>query len=76
MRSISKSKLKTHLLKVFRELEDSGEELIVTDRNRPVLRIVPYKERKDVKDAFSDIRGKLSLFEDPDLPTQDEWGDI
>ena len=69
MKSISKSKLKTHLLKVFRELEESGEELIVTDRNRPVLRIVPYKERRDVKDAFADLRGRLELLEDPDLPT-------
>lgn len=73
MKSISKSKLKTHLLQVFRELEESGEELIVTDRNRPVLRIVPYKAKKDVNEAFSDLRGKLEFFEDPDEPTMDEW---
>jgi prevent-host-death family protein len=76
MKSISKSKLKTHLLKVFRELEESGEELIVTDRNRPVLRIVPYRKRKDVKDAFADIRGSLKLLEDPNLPTTEEWEDV
>lgn len=73
MKSISKSKLKTHLLKVFRELEESGEELIVTDRNRPVLRIVPYNKRRNVRDVFADLRGTLKFHEDPDLPTLDEW---
>ena len=41
--SISKSKLKAKMLAIFRELEASGEELIVTDRDRPVLKIVPIK---------------------------------
>ena len=76
MRSMSKSRLKTHLLRVFRELEESGEELIVTDHNRPVLRIIPYRKRKAVGEAFADIQGELKFHEDPNQPTSEEWEDI
>jgi prevent-host-death family protein len=41
--TISKSKLKARLLEILREVEESGQELIVTDHGRPVLRIVPIK---------------------------------
>jgi antitoxin (DNA-binding transcriptional repressor) of toxin-antitoxin stability system len=44
-KSISKSKLKANMLQIFRELEASGETLIVTDHNKPVLKIVPIKEK-------------------------------
>ena len=72
-RKMSKSKLKAHMLAVFRELEESGEELVVTDNNRPVLRIVPYIEATSVEQAFQRVRGRLVLHEDPDVPTVDEW---
>lgn len=73
MKSISKSKLKAHMLRIFRELEESGEELVVTDNNRPVLRIVPYKKSQSVDQAFSALRGKIVFHEDPDTPTLEEW---
>ena len=76
MKSMSKSKLKTHLLRVFRELEESGEELVVTDHNRPVLRIIPYRQRKRVEEAFADIRGEMKFNEDPNEPTLEEWEDF
>ena len=46
--SISKSQLKARMLEIFRSLEASGEELIVTDHGKPVLKIVPIKERATV----------------------------
>ena len=49
MTSISKSKLKANMLRIFREIEESGEELIVTDHNRPVLRIQPIDRKKTVE---------------------------
>ena len=39
MDTISKSKLKANMLRIFREIEASGEALIVADRGRAVLRI-------------------------------------
>ncbi len=52
MLTISKSKLKAQMLRVFREIEASGEELIVTDRNRAVLRIQPISSKRRVEDMF------------------------
>lgn len=76
MRSISKSQLKTHLLRICRELETSGEELIITDRDTPVLKITPIRQRLTVESAFSDVMGNLDFFEDPDAPTGEDWGDV
>ena len=45
MTTISKSKLKAHMLRIFREIEQTGEDLIVTDHNQPVLRISPIKKK-------------------------------
>ena len=76
MISISKSKLKANMLSVFRNLEETGTEAIVTDRGKPVLRIVPYVERpKTVRELFADVQGKLVFNEDPDAPTIAEWSD-
>ena len=74
MPSISKSKLKANMFRIFREIEESGEEWIVTDRNRPVLRIQPIVEKKTVEEVFGAIQGKVVYREDINAPTTDEWG--
>ena len=73
MLTISKSKLKANMLRVFREIEASGEELIVTDRNRPVLRIQPIGSKGTVQDIFDSIEGKVIYHEDINAQTVDEW---
>ena len=73
MRTISKSKLKAQMLSVFREIEASGEELIVTDRNRAALRIQPIASKKKVEDVFASSPGQLVFHEDINAPTIDEW---
>ena len=74
--TISKSKLKANMLQIFRELEASGETLIVTDHNRPVLKIVPIRQGKSVEELFGQYQGQLIFYEDPNEPTIEEWGDI
>lgn len=73
--TISKSKLKARMLEVFRELEASGKELIVTDNGRPVLKIVPIKEKASVTDLFGGLQGRVVYLEDMDTPTLSEWED-
>lgn len=73
MMIISKSKLKTHMLQIFRQIEQTGEELIVTDNNRPVLRIQPIKRKASVDEVFAPYRGKMVIHEDLDTPTLAEW---
>ena len=76
MPSISKSKLKANMLRVFREIEETGEEWVVTDHNRPVLRIVPIIRKKSVEEIFGGIQGKVAYGENIDRPTTGEWGPL
>jgi len=75
MNVISKSKLKAKMLEIFRQLEASGEELIVTDQGRPVLKIISIKKEASVAEVFGDIQGKVSYFEDINTPSLSEWED-
>jgi antitoxin (DNA-binding transcriptional repressor) of toxin-antitoxin stability system len=75
MITISKSKLKAKMLETFRQLEASGEELIVTDQGKPVLKIIPIKKASSVADVFGDIQGKVAYREDINAPMLAEWED-
>ena len=74
MPSISKSKLKANMLRIFRDIEETGQEWVVTDRNRPVLRIQPIVQKKTVEEVFGAIPGKVIYREDINTPPTEEWG--
>ena len=74
-KSISKSKLKAKMLEVFRQLEASGEELIVTHDGKLVLKIVPIKQEATVAELFGDLQGRITYLEDINQPTLTEWED-
>ena len=75
-KTISKSKLKATMLEAFRELEATGGELIVTERGRPVLKIVPIRPKLSVQEIFGDVQGQVVYFEDINTPTIDEWSEV
>ena len=70
MNTISKSHLKAHMLRVFREIERSGEEMIVTDNSRPVLKIVPIKNTQSVDTLFDNVRGQVVYSRNLNGPVQ------
>ena len=76
MKTISKSKLKAHLLELFREVESSGEALIITDHSRPVLKITPFDEKKSIHELFTPFQGKISYSKDIWDFDAEEWGDL
>jgi prevent-host-death family protein len=53
--SVSKSQFKPHSLEYFRRIEQTGEELVITDHGRPVLKVVPY-----VADTEECFRGSVT----------------
>lgn len=75
MQTVSKSALKARMLEYFRRIEESGEELVVTDNNRPTLRIVPIRQRQPAADTFAGLQGKVVYHEDVMTPTMDEWSE-
>jgi prevent-host-death family protein len=71
-RSVSKSKFKPRSLEYFREVESSGEPLIITDRGRPVLTIVPFG--KAVEEKVVRLRNVVTKYDCPHEPVaKDEW---
>ncbi|MFA5203334.1 MAG: prevent-host-death protein [Lentisphaeria bacterium] len=74
---VAKRKLKTGMSAYFRRVEQTGEEMVVTDRRRPVLRVCPIREKRPVEDVFADLRGKASAATAVlCAPTQEEWGEV
>lgn len=72
-KTVSKSHLKANMLKIFRELEASNEELIMTDNNMPVLIIKSIKKTASVDALFSNLQGQVIYHEAIDTPTVEEW---
>jgi len=63
---ISKSKFKPNALKYFREVQQKGKALIITDRGKPVIKIVPYSE--DLSKALKALRNTVIKYESPTAP--------
>jgi prevent-host-death family protein len=70
--SVSKSRFKAHALEYFRQVETSGKPLIITDRGKPVLRLVPY--RGDPDSALRVLRETVVKYRAPTRPVgEDDW---
>ena len=69
---ISKSQFKPRALQYFREVEKTGKELIISDRGKPVLKIVPYTENSE--EALKVLRDTVVKYDDPTEPVGlEDW---
>ena len=69
---VSKSEFKARALEYFRRVERTGEPLIITDRGRPVLKIVPYLE--DPEAALRALRDSVLTYGRPFEPVGlEDW---
>jgi prevent-host-death family protein len=73
MNTVSKSALKAKMLEYFRQVEETGEDLVVTDNGRPVAKVVAIRAKASAADVFGDVRGRVVYREDILAPTTDEW---
>ena len=72
MHTISKSEFKPKALKYFREIQESGQELIITDHGKPVLKISPYHQ--DAKTVLKELHNSVHDYKDPLEPVAlDDW---
>ena len=63
------------MLEHLRRVEETGEELVVTDKGRPVVKIVPIRVRTPARETFADVRGHVVYHEDVRAPTTGEWSE-
>ncbi len=76
MITVSKGQLKAKMLEYFRSIEQTGEELIVTNNRIPVLKVIPINKKRYAADVFADIRGKIKYYEDILAPETAEWNEV
>lgn len=53
---VAKSKLKARMLEYFREVERTGEPLVVTDHGREVLEVRPIRRPSSIHDVLAEYR--------------------
>lgn len=74
MAQVSKSQFKARALEYFRQVEATGEPLIVTDHGRPSLEIRKLETVADERDPFEILKGSVSYYERPFDPVdEEEW---
>ncbi len=72
MNQVSKSQFKARALAFFRQVELSGEPLVVTDRGEPVLELRPYTP--PVADPMAALRAAILYFDNATSPVgEDDW---
>ena len=76
MVTVSKSILKAKMLELFRRIEQTGEELVVTSNGVPVLKVVPYRPPLSIEEVFGDLAGHVEYHADILEPTTDEWSEV
>lgn len=70
--SVSKSKFKPRALEYFRKVEKTGQPIIITDRGKPVVKIVPYSE--EPTEALKVLRNSVVAYVNPTDPVGlEDW---
>ncbi len=69
---VSKSEFKAKALELFRQVEASGQSLVVTDHGKPTLEVRPY--RSSERNPLEILRGSVVRYDNPTDPIAvDEW---
>lgn len=72
MDQISKSDFKAHALEVLRDIEQTGQPRIITDRGRPTLEI--RKLRVSAAEPLEVLKGSVIKYEEATAPAaDDDW---
>lgn len=69
---VSKSEFKAKALEFFRQVEASGESVIVTDHGKPVLEVRPYRSIE--RNPLDVLKGSVVRYENPTDPVAEgDW---
>jgi prevent-host-death family protein len=68
---VSKSEFKAKALEFFRQVEASGESVVITDHGKPAIEVRPY--RADARHPLDVLRGSVVRYVDPTMPVEVDW---
>ena len=69
---ISKSEFKSKALEYFRQVEATGESIIVTDHGKPALEVRPYRSLSH--SPLDVLRGSVVRYDNPTEPVaENDW---
>ncbi|TYR34933.1 type II toxin-antitoxin system prevent-host-death family antitoxin [Mesorhizobium microcysteis] len=70
---VSKSRFKAKALELMRQVEASGEPIVITDHGKPALELKPIGA-KPARDPLERLRGSLLFYDRPFDPVdEEEW---
>ena len=72
MELISKTEFKAHALEVLRDIEQSGQPRVITDRGKPTLEIRKLRQKEIA--PLELLRGTVIKYDDATAPVaDDDW---
>ncbi len=71
MRTIEASEFETRCLQLMEEVTESGEQLVITKRGKPVSLLSPYPDH--ATSLFGRHRGSLKICGDVVAPIDEAW---
>ena len=70
--AVSKSRFKARALEHLRQVQETGKELVITDRGTPVVKVVPYE--RDPAARLKALRGTVRRYVGPTRPVAEkDW---
>jgi antitoxin (DNA-binding transcriptional repressor) of toxin-antitoxin stability system len=69
---VSKSEFEVRALELFRQIEASGESIVITDHGIPTLEVRPYRVAE--RNPLDVLRGSVVHFDDPLAPIDEGFG--
>ncbi len=71
MQTVSETEFQSKCLKLIDEVNESGEELVITKDGKPVSVLIPYREKR--KTLFGLHRSVIRANDDLIEPSGDRW---
>ena len=70
-RTVTASEFKARCLQLMEEVNDTGQEIVITKRGKPVSRLVPYRQRP--ASLIGLMKGQIKILGDIIEPIDVKW---
>lgn len=71
---IAAGEFKAKCLKLMDQVQESGEEIVITKRGKPIAKLVPVKDELPKRAGLGCMKGTVKILGDIVGPNFEEWG--